>query len=244
MEAKVEKDHLNSFINEKCKLHFSGTRGWLFEEVEKWTKMESGSSNLFWLTGDAGTGKTVVSAKLVQDRDIDVDVLAWWFFRHNDESTHDPFHVLKAISTMLEENLDGFNVDSSSDFDLDKARSENNLEGTFTALLEEPLDCVPAQPERKVIVFDALDELPQKFLTGFLNLLTKHLSHLPHWVGFFVTSRRENRIVKALEKQVCQCCYFDCSSCGKLSPNLTYPLFSSSSNLKNCWWMRNATRTT
>lgn len=164
--------------------------------------MESGSSNLFWLTGDAGTGKTVVSAKLVQDRDIDVDVLAWWFFRHNDEATHDPFHVLKAISAMLEENLNGFKLDSSSGFDLDKARSENDLEGAFGALLEKPLVCAPASRGKRIIVFDALDELPEKFLSDFLQLLTSHFSRLPTWVGFFVTSRRENRIVKALETKV------------------------------------------
>ena len=49
---------------EKLGLHMPGTRGWVVAEAQAWLN-DAAADKLFWLMGGAGTGKTVVSALLL-----------------------------------------------------------------------------------------------------------------------------------------------------------------------------------
>lgn len=57
-----EKRDLSSFINEHNQ-YFTG-RDWVFKEIDEWLKNEQ--TNVFLLTGNPGSGKTAVAARLVQ----------------------------------------------------------------------------------------------------------------------------------------------------------------------------------
>ena len=75
--------------------------------------------------------------------------------------------------------------------------TSEKAEQVFEVLLLAPLKALPAPPagRRKVIVFDAVDEIPKgPHLDTMLRLLTTQMQRLPSWVCCFVTSRGESNI--------------------------------------------------
>jgi hypothetical protein len=192
---------------EKLALHMRGTRSWTVAEFESWMKDPNGAK-LFWLMGGAGTGKTVVSALLL-DRLGNSCIAAHHFCQHTEPAASQPRAILLSLAAQLCRNLGGFSeklVIDTGQANLVAAAiagEVESLETIFSALLLKPLIAMGGGPgDGKaviVLLIDALDELPANgALEGVLELLTDHFAKLPAWVRVAVTSREEANIPKEL----------------------------------------------
>ena len=70
----------------------------------------------------------------------------------------------------------------------------------FDALLAKPLSGLapPADEKPRLIIIDALDEIPRKDQPRLLGVIANELSKLPPWLRVFTTSREEPQIKRAL----------------------------------------------
>ena len=195
----------DSFRLDKKTLHMPGTREWVFDEVKRWASSETTAAQahrpLFWLMGSGGTGKTVVSAVLL-DR-LGNDAVAWHFFRHDNPSEHGPCDILRSLCAMLCDKLPGFRAQVAKQLQNANVISLTDADEVFETLFSVPLEELAPPTTPKVIVLDALDELPKGSpRTDVLALLTRSFATLPSWFRLFVTSRDEAEIKASLQAQV------------------------------------------
>jgi len=180
---------------EKKSAHLQGTREWAFAEILKWLD-DPASPQLFWLMGGGGTGKTVLTAELLE-RVIERTV-AWHFCRHDNPAQSAPGSLLRSLAAMLAHRLPGYREKLEAT-GLPGEAVDDPAE-LFKALLERPLLVSEVQaPERPLLVIiDALDELPKESQKPLLDVIAIQLSRLPPWLKLFVTSREEPQIKRAL----------------------------------------------
>src|SRR5689334_21926822 len=106
--SKASEQHIlqasdfSKLIEEKKSAHFEGTREWLFDAVRDWV---CSPRRLFWLVGGAGTGKSVVSAKMLDTVGVKEHIVAWHFCRHDSAAGSDVRVVLQSWSAMLSAHL-------------------------------------------------------------------------------------------------------------------------------------------
>ena len=84
---------------EKLGLHMPGTRGWGVAEAQAWLH-DAAADKLFWLMGGAGTGKTVVSALLLDRLGVS-RIPAHHFCLHTDPDASQPRKILLSMSAQL-----------------------------------------------------------------------------------------------------------------------------------------------
>ena len=86
---------------------------------------------------------------------------------------------------------------------LDLAKTSMDLDDIFGPLLAVPLVALEPPSTPKVVVLDALDELPQgPSRNKMLRAITSYFAKLPSWLCLFITSRNETGIKRALEAKV------------------------------------------
>ena len=85
--------------------HLQGTREWAFGDITAWLD-ERDASQLFWLMGGGGTGKSVLTAELLYR--LFHLVVAWHFCRHDDAEQSKPCALLRSLAAMLCTRLPGF----------------------------------------------------------------------------------------------------------------------------------------
>ncbi|XP_046854699.1 spindle pole body component 110-like isoform X3 [Xenia sp. Carnegie-2017] len=79
------------------------TRKWLIEDFSAWFE-KPGESRAFVFMGDAGVGKTVMSAAIAQRAKDDGKLGATFFCRHYDGTRRDPRSLLASVAYQLEKH--------------------------------------------------------------------------------------------------------------------------------------------
>jgi hypothetical protein len=181
--------------HEKKSAHLQGTREWAFAEILKWLD-DPASPQLFWLMGGGGTGKSVLTAELL-DRAINRTV-AWHFCRHDNPAQSAPGPLLRSLAAMLAHRLPGYKEKLEATGVPGEA--VDDPAELFKALFETPLLVSEVQAPEKplLVIIDALDELPKESQKPLLDVIASQLSRLPPWLKLFVTSREEPQIKRAL----------------------------------------------
>ena len=188
--------------------HFlPGTRTSHLKEVSDWinsTKCQVGNT-IFWVTGVAGTGKSVISAKLIHIY-YDDSLIGWHFCEHNNPLQNSTIAIMESVSGMMATKLPEYET-AILDLDqkkLEEAKTKGDSMEFFSLLFTKPLNSMapPKDKEgkicRKLIVIDAIDEINPEYLVDFLRTIRDGASELPPWVGLFMTSRRYDIILKYL----------------------------------------------
>ena len=183
--------------HEKKSAHLRGTREWAFAEILEWLDHPT-SPQLFWLMGGGGTGKSVLTAELL-DRVIHRTV-AWHFCRHDNPAQSAPGSLLRSLAAMLAHRLPGYKEKLEATGVPGEA--VDDPAELFKALFETPLlvSKVHAPEKPLLVILDALDELPKESQKPLLAVIASQLSRLPPWLKLFVTSREEPQIGKALSR--------------------------------------------
>ena len=176
-----------------------GTREWAFQDFDIWVKNKTNSRG-FVLTSDAGMGKTGIMSKLVRTRTG--CVIAHHFCRHDDSRKRNPKHVLCSIAYQLATRITRYR-EHLEQMDLtNELLADLNVTALFDKILREPLSCMTKSPfkTRQIILIDALDECDRNGKNDLLQCIREHFLELPEWLGFFLTTRPEVNIMKALKK--------------------------------------------
>ena len=183
---------------EKKSAHLQGTREWAFAEILKWLD-DPASPQLFWLMGGGGTGKSVLTAELL-DRVIHRAV-AWHFCRHDNPAQSAPGSLLRSLAAMLAHLLPGYkeNLEATGV----RAEVVDDPVVLFKALFETPLLVSKVQaPERPLLVILDARARARRAAQGvakpLLDVIASQLTLLPSWLKLFVTSREEPQIRRAL----------------------------------------------
>ena len=151
----------SSVYEDKLSQYKEGTREWAFSELEAWLGSPGASSQLFWVMGAGGVGKSVLTAEFL--RRHRASVAAWHFCRHDNKEQSQPCNLLRSLSAMLCINLDGYSIS-------DDSNNSTDVDTVFQCLFEKPLKQL-TQHTAKIIIIDALDEIPraeQKKVTLFV----------------------------------------------------------------------------
>ena len=196
LDLKDLKPHdFRELWREKKSAHLQGTREWAFAEILKWLD-DPASPQLFWLMGGGGTGKSVLTAELL-DRVINRTV-AWHFCRHDNPAQSAPGSLLRSLAAMLAHRLPGYKEKLEATGVPGEA--VDDPAELFKALFETPLLVSEVQAPEKplLVIIDALDELPKESQKPLLDVIASQLSRLPPWLKLFVTSREEPQIKRAL----------------------------------------------
>jgi len=187
-----------------------GTRTSHLKDVSDWinsTKFQAGNT-IFWLTGDAGTGKSVMSAKLIHIY-YDDSLIGWHFCEHSNPLQNSSIAIMESVSGIMATKLPEYetailDVDQKK---LEEAKAKGDSMEFFSLLFTKPLNSMapPKDKEgkqcRKLIVIEAIDEMDHEDLVDFLRTIRDGASELPPWVGLFMTSRRYDIILKYLSEK-------------------------------------------
>ncbi len=182
----------NDVYYEHFRHNFYG-REKLFSYCHNWV---NSSSNLLWIVGNAGVGKTAFIAKLTENNEA---IKAVHFCRYNDSDRADPKRAIMSIAYYLSTQLDEYKNILLSLHDLDRLQ-EKSTERLFAYLLAEPLNKMKNATDTTVIVIDALDEASCEGRNELADIISSRHDVLPDWVKIIITSRDEPSLRRRLSR--------------------------------------------
>ena len=170
-----------------------GTRGWVFDDLERWRRSATGSRCRV-LLGGPGFGKTAIVARLCATRrDF---VLGVHLCRHNDAQKRDPKRMVRGLAYQIAQALPSYRARLEAESDSLSAEIESLSIGSLVdRLLLQPLVAIepPAEASsgRLLLVVDAVDEAEHDQRNELLDAVARDFSRLPPWMSVLVTSRPE-----------------------------------------------------
>ena len=181
------------YTDQSKKLCAKGTRSKLLEYIGQWLLPQpSNAERIFWVTGIPGSGKSTLSATIVENLcETDKSVSAQYFISRNIPETIDLNNMIPTIAQQL-----AISSPTAARV-LEKALKNGyfaNPDKQITSLLLDPIRELSKLRDVVVILIDALDEL-----NDAANRVRHLLSHiapidcdLPNNVRFIITSRPEH----------------------------------------------------
>ncbi|KAJ7732019.1 hypothetical protein B0H16DRAFT_182862, partial [Mycena metata] len=183
----------HKFTDQSKSLCAPGTRGEIQKEIEGWLSPQTSSSeHIFWITGIAGSGKSTLSATVVDNlRKKQTPVAAQFFISRNIPETIDPNKIIPTIA----QQLSAFSPAAARIIhDALKHGFLTSQEEQVKGLLLTPIQEICKSYDRVIILIDALDELQNaaKSVLQMLLQIAPKGCNLPHNVRFVITSRPEH----------------------------------------------------
>jgi TIR domain len=170
-------------------------RAWLFDALDEWVRTR-GTSRLLWITGDAGVGKSAFAAQLAHTRP---EVIAAQFIEWDKPDHRKPRRVICSIAFQLATRLPDYRKLLLTLPEIDHLDQKDESE-LFDYLLVSPLrTAIGGGRAPHLIVIDALDEGGDSARNPLAEMLARHASRLPDWLGMVITSRPESSIITALQ---------------------------------------------
>ena len=191
---KVIQTHLDKYQE--------GTRISVFEKIELWLNDRTSKNRVMVISGDAGMGKSVISAVVCQRMRHAGRLTGSHFCQHNKARPRNPKIMLQSLAYQLSEFLPPYKRELVKALSRNLGEDINNLEvgELFELLFEEPLINVDDPGRSLLMVIDGLDETEYKGRNELLDVIDNHFSVLPVWFRFCVTTRPEIIIAKHLQK--------------------------------------------
>ncbi len=164
---------------------FTG-REWVRQAVRDWIDAPD-QSNVFWITGEPGTGKTALSVWLC---DNIPEISAIHLCNQNDNVKSDPLRIIRSVAYQLSTQLPGY-LDRLKQLAIEDILSDSpNGAALFDQLILEPL-ASDGQPGDGVVIIliDALDEVSKDGKNELARLIALESPKCPPWLRFIITSR-------------------------------------------------------
>ncbi|KAJ7742264.1 hypothetical protein B0H16DRAFT_1023797 [Mycena metata] len=210
VKIRVEQanEQRKAFIKEKLASHVAakheytdqskslcapGTRREIQKEIEGWLSPQTSSSeHIFWITGIAGSGKSTLSATVVDNlRKKQTPVAAQFFISRNIPETIDTHKIIPTIA----QQLSAFSPAAAQIIhDMLKHGLPPSQEEQVKALLLAPIQEICKSYGTVIILIDALDELQNaaKSVLQMLLQIAPKGCNLPDNIRFVITSRPEH----------------------------------------------------
>ncbi|KAJ7767761.1 WD40-repeat-containing domain protein [Mycena metata] len=205
--SHASKAAFNSVEREACS---NSTREEVLSQIFEWihgdseqtpSRFDSQSakvnSQVFWINGPAGTGKTTIAYTIAKKcKDSNVDLLGASFFCSRDDTEcSDPCIIFPTISYQLGIFNPLFGAEVSKVLSAKPDIIYASVHYQLQELLVKPLAQVRDSFQCCIIILDALDECKdEKTISVVLSTLSHHMAEL-YPLKFLVTSRPESHIV-------------------------------------------------
>ena len=197
--AKVNTERVIQYHSRKYQ---EGTRLHIFEKTKLWLDDRTSENRVMVISGDAGMGKSVISAVVCQRMQNAGRLSGSHFCQHNKARHRNPKIMLQSLAYQLSELLPQYKRELVKTLSRNLGEDINNLEvgELFELLFEEPLINVDDPGRSLLMVIDGLDESEYKGRNELLDVMADQFSTLPGWVRFCVTTRPEINIADRLKK--------------------------------------------
>ena len=199
---KLAKVNTESVIQYHSGKYQEGTRLRIFEKIKLWLEDLTSENRVMVISGDAGMGKSVISAIVCQTMRRAGRLSGSHFCQHNKARPRNPKIMLQSLAYQLSEFLPQYKRELVKALSRNVGEDINNLEvgDLFELLFEEPLRKVNDPGKSLLMVIDGLDESEYKGRNELVDVIANHFCTLPGWVRFCVTTRPEINIADRLKK--------------------------------------------
>ncbi|KAJ7439640.1 hypothetical protein B0H11DRAFT_566024 [Mycena galericulata] len=181
----------------------AGTRQDLLQHIIQWLITPSDTSNILWLHGVAGSGKSTISTSISEHFRSLGHLGAFIFFNRNNPAGTTPKAVIHTIAYWLAMSDPRIRATLCETISRGPTLVNATIRTQFQKLLLDPLvaakdhNCGPI-----VIVLDALDEIVDTDSRQMLvSLLVNEFQNIPPVFRFFITSRPDSDIASELIKK-------------------------------------------
>ena len=213
MEVQREKNRENEVLKKLAKIetlknvryhadrYVEGTRLSIFAKVESWLNDRSSPNRVMVISGNAGMGKSVISAVMCEKMQ-DAGRLAGSHFCQHDRARHrNPKVMLQSLASQLCDFLPDYKKALVEKLSRNLGVEINNMEvkDVFEVLFEEPLTSLNDPVLSYLMVIDGLDESQFQERNELLDVIAKYFQNLPRWIRFLVTTRPESNIAETLK---------------------------------------------
>ncbi|KAJ3076348.1 hypothetical protein HDU98_003930 [Podochytrium sp. JEL0797] len=185
------------------------TRNWVIDQVCEWVVDSHSRQQVFWLSGDAGSGKSVIAAAVTLDHRV--NAAGFFFCKFDERKRSDPAWMIRTLAYQLAQ-VDPEICGYLGQLAEMKPNLNMPIEELLQILLINPLK-YRLNPAPVLICFDALDECaPENSAprTAFLRALEATLPNLPLSVKLFITSRPGDEFYNLLKDS--ESCILELSS--------------------------------
>uniref|UniRef100_K3WAX1 SH2 domain-containing protein n=1 Tax=Globisporangium ultimum (strain ATCC 200006 / CBS 805.95 / DAOM BR144) TaxID=431595 RepID=K3WAX1_GLOUD len=188
-------------------------RKWLIAQLTKWIDSPT-ASQMFWVTGQIGSGKTALAARLVQTIP---EIKAFHFAFEEDEQTQNARRCVLSLAYQLTTQLKDYAAFLQAREPLEELVPVSTFNELVTHLLIKPLNEIAqlqSQNTPLVLLIDGLENLSdgksdvsslpvmtsrQSFAQCLVSALPSLVSQLPKWVRVIVLSRNDPAINAKLQ---------------------------------------------
>ena len=181
--------------------YMEGTRLSIFSKVESWLDDRSSSNRVMVISGNAGMGKSVISA-VVCEMMHDAGRLAASHFCQHDRARHrNPRVMLQSLASQLCGFLPDYKKALVEKLSRNLGVEINSMEvkDLFEVLFEEPLINLNDPGLAYLMVIDGLDESEFQGRNELLDVIANYFQSVPLWIRFLVTTRPERNITETLK---------------------------------------------
>ena len=181
--------------------YVEGTRLSIFSKVERWLGDRSSPNRVMVISGNAGMGKSVISAVMCEKMEK-IKRLAGSHFCQHDRARHrNPKVMLQSLASQLCDFLPDYKKALVEKLSRNLGLEINSMEvkDLFELLFEEPLANLDAPGLTYLMVIDGLDESEFQGRNELLDVIANYFQSLPLWIRFLVTTRPERNIAKTLK---------------------------------------------
>ncbi|KAJ7208639.1 WD40 repeat-like protein, partial [Mycena pura] len=169
------------------------TRTDVLEKIISWLAAPPADSNILWLSGVAGSGKSTIAASIAKYFREQGALGAFVFFSRNKESS--PRSVLHGIAQGLAMLNQEFKSTLCSILEQKPSIVNADINSQFQELLLNPLHATRSVDS--IVILDALDECSDdSWRRTLISLITDAFPRFPCNIRFLITSRR-NRDISA-----------------------------------------------
>ena len=178
-----------------------GTREWVFDRVQSWLDDRSSQNRVMVISGNAGMGKSVISAVICKRMQEATRLSGSHFCQYKNVRFSKPQLMIQSLACHLSHALPEYKQVLVKQLSRNMGEDLNNMgvEELFALLFKEPLSSVADPGRNMLMVIDGLDESEYKGRNELLDVIANQFCKLPIWIRFLVTTRPALNIAEKLK---------------------------------------------
>ena len=179
----------------------AGTREWVFDRVQNWLDDRSSQNRVMVISGNAGMGKSVISAVICKRMQEAGRLSGSHFCQYNNVRYCKPQLMIQSPACQLSYVLPEYKQALVEQLSRNLGTDLNNMgvEELFALIFKEPLSAVGDPGRNMLMVIDGLDESEYQGRNELLDVIANQFCKLPIWIRFLVTTRPALNIAEKLK---------------------------------------------
>ena len=198
---KLAKSEFRGDIEYHLQRFQDGTREWVFDRVQNWLNDRSSQNRVMVISGNAGMGKSVISAVICKRMQEATRLSGSHFCQYKNVRFSKPQLMIQSLACHLSHALPEYKQVLVKQLSRNMGEDLNNMgvEELFALLFKEPLSSVGDPGRNMLMVIDGLDESEYKGRNELLDVIANQFCKLPIWIRFLVTTRPALNIAEKLK---------------------------------------------